>query len=482
MKKKKGFTLVELLATLAILAILASITVGVYMYNKGEVDNTVSEILYSNIMDASSIYYSEFANKFVWHKNDDNSETSCINLNSLINQGFFQGDNEEFNSIKDEKIVIINRNNGVNTYSLAEHNDCIFWEIDSNDIVNSVPDYSVGDGELGGTNISQDVSMVDNKYLINLNFNTKNFEETVTTNDVYVTVVLDESGSMRGTKFNNAVQASKNLANSLLTNVNNSKVNLILFGTDARLIRGFESIDFYSVDFGDATTNSSWTNYCSAFDMAQDELDKVSGENIKKVLVFLTDGACNKCRSSSSSSTSCYNSTNIVADQLKNEDVLIITIGYSVSSSVLDTMKSLSSGDEYYYSSTISGIESVFEDIASSIKKEVSDISKIKVEITPSSNFEIENISTNGTINGNTITYEIDLANEDEAVSNVSISYLANLDYEYNDKENGSNKIKFYDMKITIYKKDGSIETIVPKDENIPYIDFITKEVDTSKQ
>ena len=37
-------------------------------------------------------------------------------------------------------------------------------------------------------------------------------------------------------------------------------------------------------------------------------------------------------------------------------------------------------------------------------------------------------------------------------------------------------------MKITIYKKDGTTEVVVPNDENIPYIDFITKEIDTSKQ
>lgn len=481
-KEKKGFTLVELLAVLAIISILVSIVVAIYFYNKGSVKNTVSDILYKNIIDASDVYYSEFENNFIWHRNDDGSETSCINLKKLVDKGIFPNNNSEFNAIKDEKIVVINRVNGVNTYSLGELSECIFWEIDSGDVVNNVPDYSVGDGELGGTNISQNVTSNDNKYQVNLNFNTKNFEETVTTNDVYVTVVLDESGSMYGTKYNNAVQASKTLASSLLNNVDNSKVNLILFGSEARLIRGFEPVDFYSVDFGNATINNSWTNYCSAFDLAKAELDKINGENIKKVLVFLTDGECNKCRSGSFSSYNCYVNTSEVSNQLKDDDVLIITIGYDVSSSVLDTMKKLSSGEKYYYSATVSGIEDVFEEVASSIKKEVSDISRIKVEITPSADFKIQDISTNGSIVDGTIVYDIDLSNTEESESNVTVSYLAELNYEYNDKEDGSNKIKFYEMKITLYKKDGSTEVIIPDEKNIPYIDLVTKKVDTSTQ
>ena len=119
-----------------------------------------------------------------------------------------------------------------------------------------------------------------------MNFNTKNFEETVTNNDVYVTVVLDESGSMYGDKYNSAVQAAKNLANSLITNVDNSQVNLILFGTNARLIREFEPVNFSILDFGNATTNSSSTNYCSAFDLSKEELDKSNWRKYKKSISF----------------------------------------------------------------------------------------------------------------------------------------------------------------------------------------------------
>lgn len=482
MKKKKGFTLVELLAVLAILAILVSVVLGIYFYNKGDVDNTVSEVLYNNIIDAGKLYYSELQNKFVWHKNEDGSETSCINLNNLIDTGFFPNNNSEFNDIKNEKVILINRVNGVNTYSLGKYEECVFLEYDIGDVVNDVPDYNIGDNNLGGTNISQDIYFENGYYLVKMNFNTKTFEETVTNNNVYVTVVLDESGSMYGDKYNSAVQAAKNLANSLITNVDNSQVNLILFGTNARLIRGFEPVNFSTLDFGNATTNSSSTNYCSAFDLSKEELDKVTGENIKKVLVFLTDGKCNRCRYFSSSNSSCYNKTNIVANELKNEGTLIITIGYNVSSSVLDVMKELSSGDEYYYSSTTEGIEEVFENISSTIQKEVSDISKIKVEITPSSNFKLETISENGTIENGTIIYDIDLSKEEDAESDVQLGYIAKFDNTVINNEEGNNKIKFYEIKITIYKKDGTTEVIIPDDENIPYIDLISKEVDTSKQ
>ena len=480
---KKGFTLIELLATLAILAIVVAIVFGVFLYNKKEVKNTVSEILYNNIITASGVYYSEFQDKFIWHENDDGSKTSCINLKSLVDTGIFPNDNSEFNNIKNDKTVIINRINGVNSYYLGEYEECVFWEIDSDDVVNNVPDYSVGEDELGGTNISQDITVDENKYLVNLNFNTKLFEETVTNNEVYVNVVLDESGSMYGTKYSNAVQAAKNLANSLINNINNSKVNLILFGAKARLIRGFEPVNFETLNFGNATgINGSWTNYCGAFDLSKEELDKITGENVKKILVFLTDGECNRCRNSGSSNLSCYDKTSVVANELKNDNTIIITVGYNVSSSVLNVIKELSSGEEYYYSSTTVGIEEVFENISSSIQKEVSDISRIKVEITPSSNFKVEDISTNGVIENGTIVYDIDLSKIEEAESNVVVSYLAELNYNYDDKEDGSSKIKFYEMKITIYKKDGSKEVIVPDNKNIPYIDFVTKEVDTSKQ
>ena len=150
MKKKKGFTLVELLAVLAILAILVSVVLGIYFYNKGDVDNTVSEVLYNNIIDAGKLYYSEFKNKFVWHRNEDGSETSCIDLNDLIDTGFFPNNNSEFNNIKNEKVILINRVNGVNTYSLEEYEECVFLEYDIGDVVNDVTNYNISDNDLGG--------------------------------------------------------------------------------------------------------------------------------------------------------------------------------------------------------------------------------------------------------------------------------------------------------------------------------------------
>lgn len=465
-KEKKGFTLIELLATLAILAILVSIVIVFYVYNKKSVENTVSNVLYNNIITASNNYYSEFQKEFIWHKNKDGSETSCINLNSLIDKGIFPNDNSEFNKIKQEKIVIINRINDVNTYTLGDFNECIFWEIDSDDVVNNAPDYSIGGGELGGTNISQDIVANENEYQINLNFNTKNFEETVINNELYVAVALDQSGSMSGTAYTNAVNATKTLANSLISSVEKSYLGLILYESSAYVARGFEHKNFNNVNFGSA---SGGTNIASALSTAKQMLDSKKGDNISKVVVLLTDGL-----------DSGYTS---IANQLKNEGVIIITVGYDVSSNTLKSIASLNSkGEPYYYETGISNVEKVFKEIAMDIQKEVSDISKIKVEITPNSKFEIENISTNGTIVENTIVYNIDLSNVEEKESNVQVSYLAKLNYEYNDKEDSSIKIKFYDIKITIYKKDGSTEIIVPDDENIPYIDFVTKKVDTSKQ
>ena len=462
----KAFTLIELLVTLTVIAIILSIVLFTFSLSTKKVEMEVSNITKENLINASGIYFTEYQDSFVWHDNKDGTKTSCINIDNLINKGLLDGKNEEIKKIKNDKAILINRKNEVNTYTVGTPDDCVFWEYDSSDVINNTPHYSINGDNLGGGNISQGITKEDDEYVITLNFNTKNFEQTIVNRKLYVAVALDQSGSMRGSPYNNAVSASKTLANILVNSSPNSQIGLVLYDSSASVVRGFKHENFNNVSFGSA---SGGTDIADALSTSGSMFNNIKEDDVSKIIVLLTDGI-----------DSGY--TNIAA-QLRNSGIIIMTVGYEVDDATLKSIASVNDkGQRYYYEAGVGNIEQAFKDIAEDIKKEVSDINKMKIELTPPSQFYISNVSGNGTYKDGTITYEIDLSDKTEEVTNAVFSYRAKLNIEIDGKTDYTEKIKVYSMKIILYKKDGKTEVIVPDDKNVPYIDFITKEVNVSGQ
>ena len=273
----------------------------------------------------------------------------------------------------------------------------------------------------GDISITKTVSKTDTlgRYKVQFTVKGKNVKnETSTTKDVYVVVVLDKSGSMEGKKWKNAQSGAKTFATSLLKKINDAKIALVTFsGTkndeevcenvwvrdnsfigghyekkctnylnnDATIIRKFENANFSNVEtFGKA---EGGTNLGEGLNKA---LDLFNGENIPsdafKYVVVLGDGKPTYYTNDEgktagpggemTTETKEYATTK--AQALKNLGAEIFSIGYSVSSDsaaekVLKTIASTNKDTneiKHYISANggdASNVASVFNNIATSI-------------------------------------------------------------------------------------------------------------------
>ena len=99
---KKGFTLVELIATIVVLALVVSISA----YAITNIINSAKEknydLLIKNIKDASETYYQEC-------KYSDITCNDTVTLQYLVDYGYLKG-----NGTKDNKMVIVNPKDNIN--------------------------------------------------------------------------------------------------------------------------------------------------------------------------------------------------------------------------------------------------------------------------------------------------------------------------------------------------------------------------------
>ena len=86
MRKKNGFTLVELLSTIVILGIVFSIAIYLVVKNINDAKDNTELITYNNIKSAAKVYNDEVAS--YWNVKDD-YEYSCISLGNMIEIGYF---------------------------------------------------------------------------------------------------------------------------------------------------------------------------------------------------------------------------------------------------------------------------------------------------------------------------------------------------------------------------------------------------------
>ena len=105
MRKKNGFTLVELLSTIVILGIIFSIAIYLVVKNINDAKNNTELITYNNIKNAAKVYTDEVSS--YWNVKD-NYEYSCISLGNMIEIGYFDEKVISENGLtKDTKIKVI---------------------------------------------------------------------------------------------------------------------------------------------------------------------------------------------------------------------------------------------------------------------------------------------------------------------------------------------------------------------------------------
>ena len=250
---RKGVTLIELLAVILIIGL---IIVSAYFFGFNRVDSVKDKLNNTQrklIIDSAGDFVAEFRKKKDnWLENiNDNGEVNfCVSLESLINSGFYKKTDDFIMKNKDKLLVSVKVNQAqVYTYEIINNSEseiaaaCLYSNVDSNlynqkGIINIKNDNDVVIGTLG-----YDVKKnSDKEYDLNTNLLAElGIEEIEMDAPVYVAIILDNSGSMIGEAWTNAKNAGIELSNTIINNIDNSKVALIQYGDSPILVRDFEN-------------------------------------------------------------------------------------------------------------------------------------------------------------------------------------------------------------------------------------------------
>ena len=270
---KCGFTLVELLAVIVVLGLILGIISYAIGNIFGNVLSKIDDTTKNIILDAAEEYVLEYRNKGDWKENvANNGDVSfCVSLKSLLETGYYDYDDEFVVDNVDELFVsVLINSNKVSKYVLIEKKDveekCNYSlsksEIDKYKEEIDIKDDS--DNSLGS--LEYQIDKIDNTYATDIDFSVFLNEGLMSINaPVYVAIVLDNSGSMVGSAWNNAMSAAINLSKTVIDKLNGSQVALIQYNDGPMLVRNFQN---------KALTNSSFllptggTNVSGGLDLA----------------------------------------------------------------------------------------------------------------------------------------------------------------------------------------------------------------------
>ncbi len=243
MKKKNGFTLVELLSTVVILGVVLSVTVYIVMKNINKAKDNAKLITYNNIKSAAIVYNDEVSS--YWNVKD-NYEYSCISLGNMIEIGYF-----------DEKVIDENDkfSKGTMIKVIRDKDSKVIKETSFSFEDSILPDVDCGyqsSISISTDNKGKNVNMTNAKILYNTlgsdyyrYFYISGFSEnTVTTNDIVY--ACDSIGSCSNNTVNNLESGHWYLANSEVVRLSvksNGVVSAFINYSGANVAEATKNID-----------------------------------------------------------------------------------------------------------------------------------------------------------------------------------------------------------------------------------------------
>lgn len=272
--KRRAFTLTELLAVILVLSLISSICIGIVMYSLKDVNNLIDDVTKETIFSSAKQYAIENRKTNEWKEEIDNEGNIifCVSLDSLIDKGYFQTKKNNYDKFKDKYAVRFVIKNGVYSYEFVNLSDitddsdiCKYGKrtselmgSENNKITNEIKITEVNDENKDDSkefgNFNYYLSKIDeSKYLFNYNLDLNFYDIVEATNNVYINLVLDGSGSMVDstngyiTSMNKMIDFTNNLSNNLGNNV---KISLIGFGSYPKLLRDYDSLALTYKDFG----------------------------------------------------------------------------------------------------------------------------------------------------------------------------------------------------------------------------------------
>ena len=90
--KSKGFTLIELIATIFIISLLLSIGVVsvIGIINRSNEKSTI--LAENNIKKSSNLFVKEYKDNIIWELDENNNMYSCVSVKSLAETGYLKSD------------------------------------------------------------------------------------------------------------------------------------------------------------------------------------------------------------------------------------------------------------------------------------------------------------------------------------------------------------------------------------------------------
>ena len=481
-KNKKGFTLVELLATIVILSIIVTVSLSLYNNYSETSKEKLIDVEKKAIIRSAGNYYDEysqdksFRSEVKYDESGSKIVNSCIKLKNLIDKGFYT--KKEF---LDEKIdlnkyvVKITEKDGIKEYKLIKNYDSTNTECNYTSTSREARNEEKKVDYTGEEDYKAHLSVLleedtDHEYMISFGTTAEIIKRTISEEfPIYVSIVLDSSGSMYG-RINQACSATEKLSTQIYERFDNSKTELVTFGTDASVVEPFNHQIITT-----CPPPNGGTYTLKGLQLGLNNIKNIATNDTDiKYMLLLTDGV---------SHNSDEELTNIATTIKEENNINLIVIGYdmyyvdlykNMSSENVDNKCPMSEQDpsRCYYLSTSSVVDVLFEEISNKIVQYVNNqsVSNIEISGTVNNSFFVVKDSEGNILNN--INFSFNVTSDEQYYENKSyyIDFKNDADFT-NKKVFTTLKVKFKDLEgRTLTTKNIPSPTITKKSTDASYL------------